>query len=89
MNDPFLNGKKEVIGMDLYQQYGWIMCTQKSECPVGHQSTETDFPSGNFFLKSTVILDDICKSACHTCRGGALTRSVYRSTREQRQHCEE
>ena len=89
MNDPFLNGKKEAIGMDMYQLYGGIMCMQKSECPVGQQRTETDLPRGNFFLKIPVILDKICKSVCHTCRGGTLARSVYRSIREQRQPCED
>lgn len=89
MNDPFLNGKKEVIGMDMYQLYSGIVCMQKSDYPVGQQSTETYSPSRNFFQKNTVILDNICKSACHTCRGGTLALSVYRSIREQRQHCEE
>ena len=89
MNVPFLNGKKEVIGMDMYQPYGGMVRMQKSECPVGQQSTETYSPSGNFFLKIPVILDNICKSACHTCRGGTIARSVYQSIRKHRKPCED
>ncbi len=89
MNDPFHNGKKEVIGMDMYQLNSGIVSMQKSDYPVGQQCTETYSPIGNFFLKITVILNDICKSAYHTCRSWTLARSVFRSIREQKQYCED
>jgi len=87
MNDPFLNGKNEVTGMDMFQLYSGIVCMQKNECPVGQQRTEMDSPSDNFFIKILVIPYYLRKSASHMSRSGTLAHSVYRSIGEQTQPC--
>jgi len=82
MNDPILNGKNEVTGMDVNQPDSAIVVLQKCEYPNMQQMGETGSSHDSFSQKIPGATEDVCISARCAYGGGTLACSAYRSIRQ-------